>query len=181
VPVAPGRDRALRQELLDMAARDQAMRKRMAARYRPGEPISPEDLQQALAVDGQHTRRMQAILDAHGWPGITLVGNDGAEAAWLLVQHADQQPAFQRRCLQLLRQAVLAGEASPAHLAYLVDRVRVHAGRPQVFGTQLHEVGGRLEPLPIEAAPGVDGRRGLMGLPPLAEYLASVNRRSESP
>jgi hypothetical protein len=164
-----------------MAAGDQALRKSMAARYPPGEPISPQDVQAALALDADHTRRMQAIIGTHGWPGTSLVGTDGADAAWLLVQHADQQPAFQRRCLKLLQQAVLDGEAPPANLAYLVDRVRIHTGRLQVFGTQLHEVSGRLEPLPIADAPDVDRRRSLMGLAPLAEYLALVNRRSEAP
>jgi hypothetical protein len=42
-----------------------------------------------------------------------LVGEDGAHAAWLLAQHADRDPAFQRRCLDLLTQAVAGREASP--------------------------------------------------------------------
>ena len=43
---------------------------------------------------------------AHGWPGRSLVGEQGAMDAWLLAQHADRQPGFQRRALSLLAMAV---------------------------------------------------------------------------
>src|SRR5205085_1172028 len=80
-----------------------------------------------------------------GWPGKSLVGVDGANAAWLLVQHADQGRAFQKRCLPLLEAAVKKGEATGVQLAYLSDRVRVGAGEKQVYGTQFRTVDGKLE------------------------------------
>jgi hypothetical protein len=40
----------------------------------------------------------------------------------------------------------------------------------QVYGTQFHEVGGKMEPYPIEDEANVDKRRKEVGLPPLAEY-----------
>jgi len=52
-----------------------------------------------------------------------VVGEDGALAAFLLAQHADRTPAPQRAFLDALRRAVAQREASPAHLAYLEDRV----------------------------------------------------------
>ena len=48
------------------------------------------------AVDAVHTARLKAIVAAHGWPTVAQVGQDGADAAWLLAQHADKDPAFQR-------------------------------------------------------------------------------------
>jgi hypothetical protein len=51
------------------------------------------------------------------------------QAAWLLVQHADHDPAFQRVCLELLGGAVRAGEADVRHHAYLTDRVLLAEGR----------------------------------------------------
>lgn len=41
---------------------------------------------------------MKAIVEAHRWPGRILVG-DGAQAAWLLVQHTDRDPAFSEPAL----------------------------------------------------------------------------------
>lgn len=115
---------------------------------------------------------MQAIVAAHGWPGRSLVGADGATAAWLLVQHADADRTLQGRCLALLEAAVAAGEAEPSELAYLTDRVRCGAGLPQLYGTQMREHEGRYAPQPIEDGANVDARRAAVGLGPLAEYVA---------
>jgi hypothetical protein len=86
------------------------------------------------------------VLSARGWPGRTLAGEDGAAAAWLLAQHADRDPGRQRAFLDALRGAVAGGEASPAHLAYLEDRVRVNAEQPQLYGTQFTVIDGQFGP-----------------------------------
>ena len=46
-----------------------------------------------------------------------------------------------RRCLDLLAEAAIRGEASRADLAYLTDRVLLAEGQAQVYGTQF--VGAR--------------------------------------
>ncbi len=38
--------------------------------------------------------RMREIVARVGWPGRRMVGDDGASAAWLLVQHSDTDPGF---------------------------------------------------------------------------------------
>ena len=45
-------------------------------------------------------------------------------------------PAFQRVCLELLGQAVQAGEADARQQAYLTDRVLLAEGNQQLYGTQ---------------------------------------------
>jgi hypothetical protein len=57
--------------------------------------------------------RMRDIVDAHGWPGYSLVGEDGCRAVGFIVQHAILDHALQRRCLDLLTEAVAGGEAAP--------------------------------------------------------------------
>jgi hypothetical protein len=37
------------------------------------------------AVDKKNRDRLKEIVDKHGWPGRSLVGKDGAHAAWLVV------------------------------------------------------------------------------------------------
>jgi hypothetical protein len=135
-------------------------------------------MERMRAVDERNTRRMRALIERYGWPGTDVVGQPGAEAAWLLIQHADQDPPFQEHCLELLRAAVQRGVASRQNLAYLEDRVRIHHRRPQLYGTQLTERAGRVEPLEIEDAEHVDERRAAAGLEPLADYLrlAEQNR-----
>lgn len=103
-------------------------------------------------------------------PGRTLVGDDGAEHAWLLVQHADHDPQFQRRCLDLLAKAVARDDAAPIDLAYLTDRVQRAAGQPQTYGTQYEEApGGGRRPQPIHDPEHVNDRRARIGMDPIEQ------------
>ena len=156
----------LRDELLRRAGRDQQARVTGDVRLPDGEAMA--------RVDAENLPWLRALVDEVGWPGRSLVGDDGADAAWLLVQHADQDPAFQRRCLGLLGPAVADGEASGAHLAYLTDRVLLAEGRPQLYATQVTSRNGQWVPAPLEDPETVDRRRADLGLPPLADYLAFI-------
>ncbi|MFD7159970.1 DUF6624 domain-containing protein [Kribbella sp. NPDC059898] len=178
----------LREELLRLVATDQHARRRLDEHPRLTNGVPEEDLstaerqtlEQLLMVDAGNTTRMKEVLAAHGWPGYALVGSDGAEAAWLLVQHADRDPAFQRRCLELLSEAVRAGDADAGHEAYLTDRVLVAEGKQQVYGTQFRMTGdGALEPQPLADPDQVDVRRRQVGLGSLEEYRKLLaDRRS---
>ncbi len=155
----PGFDQALHDELIAMLERDQS--------GRSGGPDAEGD--------AARTARLAEILGAHGWPTYDLVGEDGEDAAWAIAQHSDQDPAFQRRALELLGVAVEAGQASPGNLAYLTDRVAVGAGEAQTYGTQ---VGcgpeGPIPATPLVDDSAVDQLRAEAGLPPYAEYLAEM-------
>lgn len=163
-------DEELRAELLARREEDQRVRKRLTGRSR----LSADQVEEMRQIDEANTAWLTELTARRGWPGRTLVGEDGAHAAWLLAQHADpeRQPAF----LELLRAAVTAGEASPREQAYLEDRVRVHAGRPQLYGTQFRSDEQGLRPLPIEDPQHLDQRRACVGLEPFAEYEALMRR-----
>jgi hypothetical protein len=119
---------------------------------------------------------LREVIAEHGWPGRALVGARAAGAAARLVQHARRDPAFQRRCLRLLRRAAERGDAPWHQVAFLTDALRVATGRRQVYGTKFHRRDGALVPLPIERAAGVDRRRAEVGLPPLAVYARQMRR-----
>ncbi len=132
------------------------------------------------AVHVANARELERIVEQHGWPGIALVGEEGAEAAWLVAQHAISLPRFQRRCLGLLRDAVRRADAPPRHEAYLTDRIRFNERRAQVYGTVFDwDETGELSPWPIEGAGEVDQRRARAGLPPLAEQTVRLRREAE--
>jgi hypothetical protein len=161
----------LRQELLRRMRADQDARKAVVPWLEKKGAEAEGAKKRLQEIDRENTARMQAIIKQHGWPGKSLVGTDGAHAAWLLVQHADRDRPFQKRCLRLLKVAVEKGEATGEQLAYLTDRVQVGEKKPQVYGTQLRWVDGKLRPQPIEDEANVDRRRKAVGLPPLADYL----------
>jgi hypothetical protein len=163
---------ALRKELLEMVNRDQAARTKAMA------DISNTVLAYRMGfADGEYTLRLKQIIAKVGWPGKSLVGPDGAGAAWLLVQHADADPAFQKRCLQLMRKAAVRGEIRKPDLALLTDRVLVAEGRKQRYGTQfVWDSHGVMTMRPTEDEPGLERRRRAMGLPPLDEYKKMLEK-----
>ncbi|WP_199702314.1 DUF6624 domain-containing protein [Jiangella rhizosphaerae] len=153
------RNEELRAELLEMMEQDQAERSGQVA----GE-----------WNDQERTDRLAEIVEEHGWPGSDLVGTDGASAAWVIAQHSDLDPEFQRRALELMRPAAEAGLADRGELAYLEDRVALNSGGEQVYGTQIGCVDGVPQPAPLADPETVDERRAEAGLEPLADYLATL-------
>ena len=122
----------LRAELLAMQKEDLGVRERLlqAGQLQPGK-YHPE----MEAIHTKNAARLHRILARYGWPTRTLVGVDGEEAAWLVVQHAIGDPVLQRESLRLLEQAVAAGEAPAWQMACLADRIASFEGRPQRYGT----------------------------------------------
>lgn len=151
-------DEELRAELFRRMEKDQVARKAM-------------DHEGMREADGENLPWLKAVIAERGWPGASLVGPDGANAAWLLAQHADADPAFQRQCLELLTVAVEAGEATGRQLAYLTDRVLLAEGEQQEYGTQFVGRGGRWVPHNLRDPDGVDARRAAAGLGTIAESL----------
>ena len=155
-----GTDDALRAELLRRVEKDQAVR-------------TAPDLDGMREVDAENLPWLKAVVAERGWPGSSLVGVDGAHAMWLMVQHATEDLAFMRQCLDLLTAAVAAGEASVTDQAFLTDRVLLHEGGQQVYGTQMTRRGGKWIADNLRDPDTVDERRAAVGMGPLAERLAS--------
>ena len=124
-----------------------------------------------MQIDDENGEWLETIVTSVGWPGRSLVGDEGSHAAWLLAQHADRRPALQRRCLQLLQEAVAAGEASPSDLAYLTDRVLLASGEQQIYGTQMTPQDGRFAATRLRDPETVDHRRASVGLGRLEAHL----------
>jgi hypothetical protein len=148
-------------EIIKMSEVDQQMRK---------------SEQWDASIDVANTQRMKEIVEQMGWPTRSKVGGHASERAWLLVQHADRDPDFQRMCLELMK-AQAEGEVLPGNIAYLEDRVRVGEGCPQLYGSQFFtDEAGNFGPRPIEDAERVDERRQAMGLQPLSDYARHMRQ-----
>lgn len=159
-------DEGLKQELIDMTDEDRRLQHGAL-----GDDFGAQLAYRRVTV--RNGDRLAQILDEHGWPPATLVGEDAARRAWLVAQHADRQLHIQRRALKLMTEAVERGEADAAPLAMLRDRVAVNEGRPQVYGTQIAGVvNGAPVPWPCEDPDRMDQRRAETGLDPFAVHVA---------
>jgi hypothetical protein len=102
----------------------------------------PEVARRVLDVVRDNTQWLRGVVAERGWPGRSVVGDDGTDAAWLLLQHAGSgvptigtpdNLKFQASCVPLLRDAVRVGEVPPRHLAHIVDNLHARAGEDAEF------------------------------------------------
>lgn len=161
----------LRRELLDLASEDQQVRSRSTGASTP-----PDVLAEWARVDLKTRTRLREIIGQYGWPRISVVGFDGAGAAWLIAQHSDADVGFQKRCLQLMRAAARSGEAAKENLAFLIDRVLVAEGKRQLYGTQFRYQDGKSLMAPVEDELNLDRRRKQMGLSSINAYRKQMGQ-----
>ena len=121
-------------------------------------------------VHKRNAARLKEIIAEHGWPGRSLVGEDGAIAAWFIAQHSIGDPPFQRRALEFLLEACNKGEVSPKTVAFLGDRICMYEGRPQIYGTQFEpDEHGMPQPYQISDPKHVNERRKAIGMNTIEE------------
>ena len=129
---------------------------------------------QLTATDKANTEWLEKQIELHGWLGKSLVGKEAAHHAWLLVQHADRNPKFQKKCLRLMNE-MPEGEVGPSDIAYLTDRVLMAEGKPQRYGTQCMMENGKAVVSDVEDRDNLNKRRAELGLPTIEEYLKQID------
>ncbi|MFT4249510.1 MAG: hypothetical protein QM581_15980 [Pseudomonas sp.] len=170
-------DLPLRDELIRRAGVDQDARKRAIAHGN-----TKEDLESLQSIDKDNTRWLKGVVGKKGWPTIAQVGPEGADAAWVLIQHADQDPAFQAEVLPMMERLVMSHEADSSKYALLTDRVLINQGKPQRYGSQFHSNDdGSISMSPTEDESGLDARRIRIGLQPIAEYKKMLSEAYGKP
>jgi hypothetical protein len=156
---------ALRQELQAMRDEDLRVREELIATGELGGEYVPkmED------VHKRNASRLRELIELHGWPSEDIAGKEGAEAAWLIAQHAIGEPEFQRYVMQMLHVSIAEGHVPPWQAAYLEDRIAMYEGRPQRYGTQWLDDprDGLIRPWTIADPENVNALRAEVGLEPL--------------
>jgi hypothetical protein len=120
---------------------------------------------------------LKGELRDHGWYKISIYGADADGAAWLIVQHARHDLAFQQEVLAMLEPLWQSGETKGQNVAMLYDQVAHYTGRPARFGVMGDcTAPGVWTPSPLEDESAVDAWRTKAGMPPLAQYIATRGR-----
>ena len=167
----------LRQQLLDMVKSDQAARDawtKVGLKTGQGGQV---ELERTLAVDAGNLKKLRPIIERQGFPTPAQVGMDGVDAAFLLVQHADADPAFQLQVLPQLEALYKQGFVSGQDVAMLTDRTLRAQGKPQRYGTQYisDDRHPEMKLQPVEDFAGLDARRASMGMPSLVDYACVLS------
>jgi hypothetical protein len=162
-------------QLIEAATRDIETRTRLAETGELFDGYHPE----MEKVHDANAALLARVFDAIGWPGRHALSEDGARAAFLILQHAIGHPDLQRRGLALMLDAIPQGQANSLDAAYLSDRIAIFEGSAQTFGTQFDwDVNGQLSPAPVRDPETLDARRASVGLPPIADSIAEMRARA---
>jgi hypothetical protein len=159
----PVSNQGLRTELISMRDADQEVRRRWL-KDQKSEALKKE----IAALSVKHVARLREILRVYGWPGKSLVGEDGSGAAWTLAQHGDQ--IFLQQTVPLMKAAAERGDLHWGLVATTVDRVLLAQGKKQLYGTQFDTDGNKCEPINVDDPKHLDDRRKAVGLGPIADY-----------
>jgi len=167
---------ALARELAGMGAVDQLVRTRYARLLADAPATERAKVRAVYArdiapLDRAHTERLKNLLQGRGWFSPSEVGDQAANAAFLIVQHSGDI-ALMKLALSKMEDPALKGQIPSTHTALLYDRIALMEGRLQRFGTQVSRCeNGRYVPPDVEDAAGLDARRSAAGLPPMKDYL----------
>jgi hypothetical protein len=161
-------------EINEMAKVDQAIRFKLIDETKDGRKPTMDTIKRMGEIDHKDTERMKWIVQRFGWPTPEMVGKEASGNAWLLVQHADADHAFQKQCLALIEPLARQGVIPGSNYAYLFDRVQVGDGKLQRFGTQGKDIDGMMAIDPVEDPARVDALRKRYGMQPLEEYAKQL-------
>ena len=125
------------------------------------------------SVFTKNKNRTESLFKKYGYLGINELGESGSNDFWLIVQHCDKFPKFQKSVLKSMKKEVKKGNANQDNYAYLCDRVNSNGGIKQYFGTQVdYRLNGQAKPKNgLIDSSNVDKRRNEYGLKPLKDYL----------
>jgi len=161
--VSPERIRGIERELLRRRDLDQTVRKdaSQAGRWK--------------TVDADNFAYLKALVQEVGWIDCDRFGKAASSAAILLGKHSSD-PRLMQAILPLVEKDVKSSAISAELFSVLYDGLQLSLGKKQRYGTQLGEDEKGPFAVPLEEPGKVDDLRRAIGLPPLAEYLATAGK-----
>ncbi|MFK7809865.1 MAG: DUF6624 domain-containing protein [Saprospiraceae bacterium] len=164
-------------KIIELRNADFELRDRLIKSGKLGEGYNEE----MEKLHNKNAEILNEIIDTIGYPSIDSVGEEGSEAAWLVIQHSIGKPSFMKKCVNLLENAIINEKANPINLAYLTDRIAVLEGKEQSYGTQFDwDKNGELVPNFYDDLMLVNERRKSIGLNTLEEQIGIIRRQAET-
>ena len=85
------------------------------------------------SIDSVHETKLKEIVKENGYPTKEMIGEEGMEKLWLLVQHVEFNTALQEGFLNNC-------DFNPREHMFLYDRIKINQGLDQKFGTQFVKI-----------------------------------------
>jgi len=121
-------------------------------------------------IDEPNTKRLEQIFDQIGFPNTAKVGEDGLQAFMTLLQHATTD-RLRFGALTPITKAFKNKEMPSMAYANFVDRLRLHQGKKQLYGSGFEFKDGKMFLSPTEDLRNLEKRRAKIGLPPMSEAI----------
>ncbi|MBW3466812.1 DUF6624 domain-containing protein [Arthrospiribacter ruber] len=158
--------RSAAEKIIALKNADMALRNRLIQSKQLHKAYNKE--MEALHI--KNADQLNEIIESIGFPSMEKVGKEANEAAWLIIQHAISKPEFMRKCMALMGKQVKQTLEERRQIAYLMDRIAVFEGKPQLYGTQFDwDEKGLLGPSPHDGLERVNKRRKSIGFNSLEE------------
>ncbi len=119
--------------------------------------------------DHRNQELVISIIEKCGMPTLNEVSQRQMVAVWLVLQHTTHK--HRKKYFHLIEEAVKNGDLSKSHYALMKDRILMHEGKPQIYGSQIKD--GKLYTL--ENPETVNERRKEMGMETIEDYLKHFN------
>lgn len=159
-----------RQQLLKMVEADQKIR-------REGIFNEVETILEMNRIDLANQKKLMKILDKVKLPTTKNIGYDGAEAVWLIAQHAGYNLQLMEDALKLIKISTRNSTKNGYYrgIPYLEDRINILRGKPQIYGTQFwnNSLGNPI-PYPIKNEHKLEINRKKFGLGSFKKYKKDI-------
>ena len=165
--------------LQEIRNRDQSVRLNIAKSQQKGNIDSLIFyVEQMSKIDAENQKYVDEIIPTKRIPD--GLSRESYSAIFLVVDHADI--SYQKRHFKTLKQAAKEGKIEQSEISTLYDRIMMHSGRRQLFGTQTQShtkiIEGKPIPQqvcylwPVRRNRTLDKRRAEAGLPLLTRILS---------
>ncbi|MBB4106922.1 DUF6624 domain-containing protein [Pedobacter zeae] len=128
-------------------------------------------LAQRDSVGNDNQKRIKKLYQQYGYLGLKQVGEKETDF-WISIQHADNDIAFQKQMLNVLKKEIRRNNAPKIHYAMLEDRIAVNLKQKQRFGSQVtyNKIGQAIPKIGLIDSANVEKLRKEYDMPSFKKY-----------
>jgi hypothetical protein len=129
-----------------------------------------------LKVDHSNLEVIISLIEKCGMPTSENISKEQILTIWLVIQHSKLK--HMKKYLPILKEAASKGDLNQRNIAMMEDRILLHEGKAQIYGTQVcfsDSLKKYLLCQPVHNAAEINTRRAKIGFGPIEDYLNSFN------